>query len=115
MCIPASEECGELLISCNTFTWNLISGDQIFDALLWLYADKAEGLTLENGALKAGGKMLANGTEIVDGKAAAEFVYRAMGFDGVLSGDLLNYVNEETRLGLKPSGVRQYAYKMVEE
>ena len=47
--------------------------------------------------------------------AAVEFVYRAMGFDGVLSDELLNYVNEETRLGLEPDGVRQYAYKMVDE
>ena len=110
MIIPASDKYGKMQIS-----WNRHTNDQIFDALMWLYADKAAGLTLENGALKAGGKTLSNGTEIVDGKAAAEFVYRAMGFDGVLSDDLLNYVNEETRLGLSPDGVRQYAYKMVEE
>ena len=108
--IPVSDRYGKMQIS-----WNRHTNDQIFDALMWLYADKVAGLTLENGALKAGGKTLANGTEIVDAKAAAEFVYRAMGFDGVLSGDLLNYVNEETRLGLEPDGVRQYAYKMVDE
>ena len=113
--IPASGEYGKLLISRNTFSWNLITEDQIFDALMWLYADRAEGLTLENGALKAGGKTLANGAALSDAAAAAEFVYRKMGFDGVLSGALLNYVNEETRLGLSPSGVRQYAYKVVSD
>ena len=110
MIIPASDKHGKMQIS-----WNRLTNDQIFDALMWLYADKAAGLMLENGALKAGGKTLANGASLSDAKAAAEFVYRAMGFDGVLSGALLNYVNEETRLGLEPSGVRQYAYKMVEE
>jgi len=108
--IPVSDRYGKMRI-----VWNRHTNDQIFDALMWLYADKAAGLTLENGALKAGGKTLSNGTEIVDGKAAAEFVYRAMGFDGVLSDDLLNYVNEETRLGLSPDGIRQYAYKMMGE
>ena len=108
--IPASGAYGKI-----TVAWNRHTNDQIFDALIWLYADKATGLTLENGALKAGGKTLANGTALSDAKAAAEFVYRAMGFDGVLEGDLLNYVNEETRLGLTPNSVRQYAYKIVED
>lgn len=108
--IPESDRYGKMQIS-----WNRHTNDRIFDALMWLYADKVAGLTLENGVLKAGGKTLANGTEIADGKAAAEFVYRNMGFDGVLSGDLLNYVNEETRLGLEPDGIRQYAYKMMGE
>ena len=107
---PADERHGKIQVS-----WNVIMESQIFDALMWLYADKAEGLTLEDGVLKAGGKTLARGTELVDGKGAAEFVYRAMGFDGVLSDELLNYVNEETRLGLEPDGVRQYAYKFIEE
>ena len=108
--IPASGAYGKMKVA-----WNRHSEDEIFDALLWLYADKAEGLTLENGVLKAGGKALANGASLSDAKAAAEFVYRAMGFDGVLSGDLLNYVNEETRLGLEPDGVRQYAYKIISD
>ena len=108
--IPVSDRYGKMQIS-----WNRHTNDQILDALMWLYADKAAGLTLENGALKAGGKTLANGTSLSDAAAAAEFVYRSMGFDGVLSGALLNYVNEETRLGLSPSGVRQYAYKFIEE
>ena len=82
---------------------------------MWLYADKDPDLTLTNGRLIAGGKTLANGDKLSDAAAAADFVYRKMGFDGVLSGALLDYVNEETRLGLLPSGVRQYAYKIVEE
>ena len=108
--IPVSDRYGKMQIS-----WNRHTNDQIFDALMWLYADKVAGLTLENGALKADGKTLANGAALSDAKAAAEFVYRAMGFDGVLSDDLLNYVNEETRLGLSPDGIRQYAYKMMGE
>ena len=33
----------------------------------------------------------------------------------VLSGTVLNYANGETRKGLSPSGVRQYAYQIVEQ
>ncbi len=108
--IPASGQYGRMQVS-----WNRHTEDQIFDALMWLYADQTTGLMLENGALKSGGTTLANGATLSNAAAAAEYVYRKMGFDGVLSGAMLNYVNEETRLGLSPDGVRQYAYKIIAE
>ena len=108
--IPAPGSYGKMQIS-----WNRHTEDQIFDALMWLYADKTVGLTLESGALKSGGTTLANGAVLSNAAAAAEYVYRKMGFDGVLSGSMLNYVNEETRLGLSPDGVRQYAYRIIAE
>ena len=108
--IPASETRGKIKISRNE-----ISEKQVFDALLWLYASKDAGLTLTNGALKNGSTVLANGSRLGDKAAAARYVYSKMGFDGILSGTLLNYVNSETRLGLSPSGVRQYAYKIIPE
>jgi hypothetical protein len=36
-----------------------------------------------------------------------------MGFS-TLSGNNLTYANAMTRLGLSPSGVRQYAYRWIE-
>jgi hypothetical protein len=108
--IPASGSYWKMQVS-----WNRHTEDQIFDALMWLYADKTAGLTLENGALKSGGTTLANGAALSNAAAAAEYVYRKMGFDGVLSGAMLNYVNEETRLGLSPDGIRQYAYRIIAE
>ena len=116
-------------------SWNVISETQVFDALLWLYADKSEGLTLADGGLYYNGKLTAKGTTVYSGKTATqyysrqkvngvyEYVYYANGIDVVyekmgfstLSGDKLDYANSATRLGLSPSGVRQYAYRMIDE
>jgi len=134
MTIPASDQYGKMKIS-----WNAISESQLFDALLWLYADRTEGLTLVNGVLKNGAAILVNGVSIktvgknansyydYNGSAwwtdtvypeqwqsAPEYVFSKMGFS-TLSGAKLTYANSETRLGLSPSGARQYAYKIVEE
>lgn len=124
MTIPASDQYGKMKISMNTMSeW------QWFDALLWLYADHDSGLTLANGVLKNGATELASGTTVyaetatrqyISGQGyvytyyhpAVEYVYSKMGYS-LLSGTVLNYANQETRLGLSPSGSRQYAYKMV--
>ena len=106
--IPASDQYGKMKVS-----WNAISESQVFDALLWLYADKDPGLTLANGALKNGTTQLASGTS-TSNPNAIRYIYSKMGYK-LLTGTQLNYANSETRLGLSPSGVRQYAYKMVEE
>lgn len=99
-------------------SWNLLTEAQVFDALLWLYADGDSGLTLENGALKNGNNTLANGMTIsLDGwyfrYDAIPYVFSKMDFSA-LSGDALNYANDMTRLGLSPDGIRQYAYRWVE-
>ena len=125
MTIPASDQYGAMKIS-----WNAISEQQWFDALLWLYADHDSGLTLENGVLKNNNnEILSDGAGIYKANLgyrnwegtgyyykyeyyAHKFVYSKMGYS-VLSGNVLNYANQETRLGLSPSGSRQYAYKMV--
>ncbi len=120
--IPASNQYGKMKIS-----WNAISESQIFDALLWLYADKDPGLTLAGGVLKNGATQLASGEGLssirgayVSGAGyqytypATEYIYSKMGYQ-LLTGAPLNYANSETRLGLSPSGVRQYAYKIVQE
>lgn len=93
-------------------SWNAITEAQVFDALLWLYADKTEGLTLANGVLKDGSVQIASGTSITATKAVP-YVFTKMGFS-TLSGDELTYANAMTRLGLSPSGVCQYAYRWIE-
>lgn len=110
-------------------SWNLLTQAQVFDALLWLYADKDAGLTLENGTLKNGNAVVATGTAIKMStgstynyntytydytKSAPEYVFSKMGFS-VLSGDKLTYANEMTRLGLSPSGIRQYAWRELND
>jgi hypothetical protein len=106
-------------------SWNAITEAQVFDALLWLYADKTEGLTLVEGVLKNGSVQIASGStpttstsKYVNGKnvytyPAQEYVFSKMGFS-LLSDDTLAYANAMTRLGLSPSGVRQYAYRWIE-
>ena len=108
MTIPASETYGKMKVS-----WNAHNASQVFDALLWLYADKDPGLTLASGVLRSGSTQLASGTG-TSNPNAIRYIYSKMGYD-LLSGAALNYINEETRLGLSPSGVRQYAYKIVED
>lgn len=94
-------------------SWNAMTEQQVLDALLWLYADGEEGLTLSNGVLKNGTVQLVNKTSLSTANAIG-YVYGKMGFS-VLSGDNLKYANEMTRLGLSPSGVRQYAWRTVKE
>lgn len=107
--IPASDQYGKMKVS-----WNEITDAQVFDALLWLYADKDPGLTLAGGVLKNGTTQLASGAAPYNPKAAIRYIYSKMGYQ-LLTGAQLNYANSETRLGLSPSGVCQYAYKIVEE
>ena len=106
--IPASNQYGKMKIS-----WNTISESQVFDALLWLYADKDPGLTLAGGVLKNGSTQLASGAS-TSNPNAIRYIYSKMGYQ-LLTGAVLNYANSETRLRLSPSGVRQYAYKIVQE
>ena len=121
--IPASDQYGKMKIS-----WNTIQESQVFDALLWQYADKDPGLTLAGGLLKGNGLNLVNGAELAHQRYdwstdywdndyrlnAVRYIYSKMGYQ-LLTGAPLSYANSETRLGLSPDGVRQYAYKIVEE
>ena len=111
-------------------SWNLLTSAQVFDALLWLYADKDEGLTLTDGVLKNGDVQVASGTsptirvltsqQYVNNNwvytysyPAEDYIFAKMGFSR-LSGDELTYANGLTRLGLSPDGIRQYAYRWIE-
>ena len=125
--IPTSDQYGKMKIS-----WNAITDRQVFDALLWLYADKDPGLTLAGGVLRNGGVTLVSGAQLsgsntyydengnyvgshwLPNSAAPAYVLGKMGYQ-LLTGAPLSYANSETRLGLSPYGARQYAYKIVEE
>lgn len=124
-------------------SWNAINADRVFDALLWLYADKDAGLILSDGVLSD-----ANTTDVyVSGNRMAyrndgdenyydwdyfsdwydedwnwhviywgnptKYVFSKMGFS-TLYGDELSYANKCTRMGLSPLGTRQYAYRWIE-
>ena len=110
-------------------SWNLLTEAQIFDALLWLYADGDNGLTLVDGVLKNDSTTLVSGTSFnrmskkVSGSTvyyypANAYIFEKMGFS-LLEGDVLTYANEMTRLGLahgtsSSDCMRQYAYRWIE-
>ena len=106
-------------------SWNHLTERQVFDALLWLYADKDPGLTLTNGVLKNGSKTLVEGASLFRryqfGKYfydAPEYIFFKMGYS-TLEGDTLTYANSLTRMGLTPGtsssdALRQYAYRWIE-
>ncbi len=101
-------------------SWNALSEAQLFDALLWLYADGDAGLTLADGVLKNGNLILTRGDVFREvnwpyadyGTNAIIYVFSKMGYS-MLEGDTLNYAKGATRLALSPSGVRQYAYRWI--
>lgn len=92
-------------------SWNYITTDKTFEALLWLYADKDLGLTLQNGVLKNGDTRLCSGAS-VSAYDALVYVYGKMGFT-LLDGDALDYVREATRFNLPDKSGRQYAYRVL--
>ena len=92
-------------------SWNYITADKSFEALLWLYADKDLGLTLQDGVLMNGDTRLCSGAG-VSAYDALVYVYGKMGFQ-LLDGDALEYVKEATRFDLPDKSGRQYAYRVV--
>lgn len=109
--IPAGDGYGAMEVS-----WNALTESQFLDALFWLYADKTDGLTLDDG-----GTLSSSGTVLVQGATfqrtgsvypAIDYVFAQMGYR-VLSGDMLGYVKDETRYALNPNGFRQYAVKLL--
>lgn len=94
------------------FSYNTLTDVNVMNALYWLYADKDVRLTLVSGQLKSGSTRLANGTSL-DRENAVGYVFQKLGYERLTNSNYLPYVNAETRLGLSPSGVRQYAVKEV--
>ncbi len=110
MTIPASDQYGKMKIS-----WNALSDAQLFDALMWLTASKDSALTYSSGVLRANGTIVAQNGGFANNsqrEAVTAFIFGKMGYSR-LTGARLTYANGETRLGLSPSGSRQYAYKFV--
>ena len=97
-----------------TFSWNRVSDSDIIKAFYWLVANPEgdEDLVVIDGVLKsqASNTVFMNGNNLVNAEAAIKYLYGRMGYE-VLSGDDLTYVNSVSRLGLSPSGSRQYAMK----
>jgi hypothetical protein len=87
----------------------------LFDALMWLYADKDFGLTLVDGVLWNGDVRLANGSSVEKTMHdATVYVYGKMGYE-LLQDERLEYVRQMLRRNLPNISVAQYAVKVIEE
>lgn len=96
-------------------SWNVMFDDWVFDALMWLYADKDLGLTLANGVLKNGNVRLADGASVSKTMYdATVYVYGKMGYE-LLQGDRLEYARQMLRRNLPGVSQAQYAVKVIEE
>ena len=96
-------------------SWNVMFDSWVFDALMWLYADKDPGLTLTSGVLKNGDERLADGASV--GKTmydATVYVYGKMGYE-LLQGERLEYARQMLRRNLPDVNQAQYAVKVIEE
>ena len=96
-------------------SWNVMFDSWVFDALMWLYADKDLGLTLKDGVLRNGDERIAEGEKMSGtGYSAIVYVYGKMGYE-LLQGERLEYARQMLRRNLPNVSVAQYAVKIIEE
>ena len=101
------------------FSRNTLTEANVMNALYWLYADNDAGLTLSDGILKNGTNVLAYGDGMYQPyrgscrQNAADYVIKKMGYERLTKDNYLDYVNNQTRLSLSPSEIRQYAVREV--
>lgn len=92
---------------------NGVAKENLFNALLWLVADRDANLSLRDGELSAGGKALAAGAEVM--AAGTEYVFGKMGYD-VLAGEKLDYARAALRKPLAETpAYSRYAVKHIGE
>ena len=92
---------------------NEIDGGDLFNALLWCYADRDAKLSLADGVLKFEGVTLVSGGEI--SAAATGYVFGKMGC-GILEGDELDYARAALRKPLtSEKAYNRYATMIIGE
>lgn len=77
---------------------NPVEAGNLFNALLWLYADRDAGLSLVEGGLLHEGLSLVVGDDVTD--AGVRYVYEKMGYSA-LEGEMLDYVRSALRKPMK--------------
>ncbi len=111
--IPATETHAKM-----TFTVNTPTTAQLFNALVWYYADGDSALTVSNGVVRINGTQVVSGsslsTSTTNATALLNYLYGKLGYK-VLSGSDLSYAKAMTRLSLSNSGLTQLSVKISEE
>ena len=101
-----------------TLTRNGLTTLQLFDALVWCYAEGDNTLTVTNGVVKVNGTQVANGSSISTSNTNVttllNYLYGKMGYR-VLAGEDLAWARAATRLKLDDSGLGQVSVKITEE
>lgn len=92
--IPAVNGNPEITVSCNSQ-----SSANVFNALLWYYANGEEDLSVSDGYLYNNKDELAHSTAVSHMGFAVNYVLKKMGYEG-LNGELLNYASSATRKSL---------------
>ena len=92
---------------------NPVDAGNLFNALLWLYADRDAGLSLIEGGLSHEGFSLAVGDDVTE--AGVRYVYEKMGYS-VLEGEMLDYVRSALRKPMKDEpAFSRYAVQVLGE
>lgn len=112
--IPATRNSPEM-----TVVYNSPTQEDVFNALLWYYADRDPTLRNDKGYLYSTrmsktGDLLFKRADPIHLGFAAQFVYNKMGYDA-LSGELLSFVRNATRKPLWFNTSIQNAYKIINE
>ena len=92
-----------------TVSYSAQTSANVFNALLWYYADKQEDLRIDDGYLYCGNDLLSNWTAPANMALAANYVFGKMGFAG-LQGEILTYARNATRKTLHFNTATQHAY-----
>ncbi len=101
-----------------TLTRNSLEPWQLFDALVWCYAEGDDTLTVTDGVVKVNGTQVASkatlSTSNTNATALLNYLYGKMGYR-VLAGEDLAWARAATRLELADSGLDQVSVKITEE
>lgn len=93
-----------------TVSYNAQTSANIFNALLWYYADKQADLRIEDGYLYCGTDLLSNRTAPANMLLAANYIFGKMGLVAGLQGEILTYARNATRKTLNFNTATQHAY-----
>lgn len=90
--IPATAKTPELTVSYN---WQ--TSENVFNALLWYYADKANDIYITDGYLyKSNADLLSNRTAPANMILAVDYIFGKMGYER-LNGPILDFARKATR------------------
>lgn len=107
--IPATAKTPEVTVSYNSQT-----SANVFNALLWYYADKASDIYITDGYLyKSNGDLLSNRTAPANMIFAVDYIFGKMGYEG-LNGTILDFARSATRKALNFNASTQNGYKKSE-